>query len=1159
MEESNLLKYIKYYLVVECDKCRKWDADEVLAEAGACLFPVADKLEEINDKKIEDKYGTLSDFKEVLNVFIGTYDLSGYSRSGLVSCLKANLKCKDGQKLLESMKLSFLTESRKDAIREKREDNYKKCYKKDADEVEPLLGPYGQYEYDDKKPLIEKKPAKKKGKFQACETENSKAISDFDSFWKEKALPESLSEGEYFWEKRIPFDTYSEIKEKLKELPLKELIKNHNIKKNKTQSLFFYIACYLAEWFKWEYNGNKGNNGLAEIGLTTNDIHQNFWEMSNLPESYLYQTKTDEFTEGEKNENGTNRRLFSMYVLGGFPFHYICETDRSQSISIFKYIWRINKNQESELDEDAVDDMAKILDKNVVYSKSIKNKASLYEWIKTITDNGSDDGIPVAEADKERDVCKKMKELLECGKKDYYDTCFAPQWSFFMEPDNVETCYCQLRVKVGFLKDEGYISSDCMLHFLGEVPDVVDLQIQMETEEDADQSEIKMTSIRFFRTSGPRSSFVGEGNYCYLSAEMPLSLLPLDFHIVAKTPENNLKKIKEIKCKKYFQLFETDTPYKWADRTDRTANVSLLYFSPEYRLSDDKFGTTWKWIRQECDLSLCGKEGTETVQYRQGKLEIVLDKLPKNLTPVDTSAGVDYWEKNEDGDMENSKLPLLLGCNGFKVSYCKPDDEKTVDVDVSACKYKKENDKEYNSFDEKKPPETGKLNLRVSYGGIERKMEVFFIPNDSKPLLKRNCSKKRLESPLGEMKAGDPSGTFVSFEKEGQEYFYSDVKYPHETDEVPVRIGGDSKYVELKIYRAMNIEKEVYIQRKNDLIKLDNITEIPFILRDKVEVRFINEKEGVERKNCDENKFVDFQKDPRNNYAPLYEDAELKIYAFHKPKSTKYEETCAPEETSQYVFYYADLFHPEKEPKMITASYDEENDVLSLPTKYKKLDSGTIIFQSLKDVVPARYLCPMYPNGNWDFLTNKGYKYQQKDVRNNCFEIASQHHVCFHQFYPLVHLSKYINNMFEFLNDYFEKELTEEDYASLHRFANEFLFDWMLLPLKNWQNLKKKNEKKIDKLFMTSPFVRTETDKNYMKDVLNKYWNLKEENLRLSGKETEKDFIKCIRAGKGKTNSLSLLPYNQNNTDEIIDMLQKIHADHKFCMDLYTGLNNKDI
>jgi hypothetical protein len=135
----------------------------------------------------------------------------------------------------------------------------------------------------------------------------------------------------------------------------------------------------------------------------------------------------------------------------------------------------------------------------------------------------------------------------------------------------------------------------------------------------------------------------------------------------------------------------------------------------------------------------------------------------------------------------------------------------------------------------------------------------------------------------------------------------------------------------------------------------------------------------------------------------------------------------------------------------------------------------------------------------------------------------------------------------------------------MHRFANEFHFEWLLLPFDFWRKeCKDESDKELaEKLFRSNPYINSPIEKTCLDLILEQYWNLpksmcwkfqrknKIESIALqSMRGEEKDFTFFTQRSK-----TGILTYPTEN----IKVLTEIYEDDGFYKKLQKEIFEKII
>lgn len=1143
MIHSAIIRNIKFRLVQRfiSNNGEVWHVDELLAETGALLYPFKDQIKFTCNGAIEG--GNLFKIHKSLLAYCkkSNHSLCSYSCTSLAEYLKHywvqslsfEMKCDMAKEI------TFIQSVEKDGYislkgNEKVYDSIIRLGPKLLDAkygVEQFIKP--NLNVADEKVKMEKSYRAKKL------DQNNIVISDlerdFQDFWKSNKLPISLKYGEYFWNYKICTEVYEMIKAQLHSL---DLASSNKLRKKYA----FHIVLFLSEWFKREYSGNNNENGLMQIGLSSNNSSQ-IWENANMPAQYLL--GSDNMTEW----------LFSMYVLGGFPLKYISKVGRFDRL--FKGIWGIQ--QDNEADEEAIREIANSFDgNNVVYRQSLLN-GSLYHLIMEIVSNE----YPIADPDKSIEPYLSFKQLLQDGKKASFESFFSSEWMIYTE-DQSEMCECVFRLKIGNKKDNCYIPYSILRHW--NIPNYHNLNEFVLGIETGEGEKIGNT-IRFSKTGGGEKPFVGWSNSCYLWGEFSESN-PSDIRIVLYEVNDLMREqvicIKTFVPSGFFHLFATGRPYEWSTSRSNTAESAILYLPTLFTIdSRNEVGSKiignqqWNWVDIYENTNLCNISTGDifSITVNRGSLGLKFKMEEKTIC---------YNSRNEikcvsviDGVECIETLPLLLGYNGIRKIIYYPFEEgeaqkryRPSDPSIS-IEYKQIGvDRNYRNWRDADKLKTGKIQLRISVEGYQKIFTCFYLKNSTNTnCIERNLQEKQITFRIDTdmIFSSDLNGCFLDDNQMNQcEFIFQESESSPKQDVVSFCIGTDVSYAEINIYRAREC-REIYL--KNFLIKAytqsncNEEIEVPFILSDKFEIRTIDVN-GVRRDKLGECIWVKHDLNLINigDNGMLDEKAAIRYYLYANRDKNRDDKSVDIDlgkgGIDQYEFYRWKM-DSKFAPKLLLVTYCRDSETLNIPIE--GLQEGELIFQSLKNGIPRHYLKPIYPNFPWMQLENRIYR---TNVLINCFEVACMHKVYFGQFYPLRRLMDEPSGLIDFLKSYllYKGKFSKYDICNLHRFAHEFLFEWMFLPQSIWKR-KFNNEELVricNDLFRTSPFLRGYADKVYFERFIEYYWTLNRlpwwSHFKRSN-SLENRLIQCVR-GTGKDFSL----FHENQVDERIIFLKDIYA-----------------
>ena len=242
--------------------------------------------------------------------------------------------------------------------------------------------------------------------------------------------PEKRREAQYIWQWFLTMDEYNSIKECLSQYKLPTPGKWDN----KTVHL---LALYIGEFYKREYDDNNKALFAQFDENSPNFKFRNFDKICN-------------FLNIEPYRRDNQAHLFTLYVNGGLPIHYIStklDDDKTNSL-----IDGLSKLLDTEDDIDRIEGEESLERVNTALRGSYQNGHSIYEYIQALLlgketwndlDNDSSDFIDfkekIKEANKKTTERKKFKILYSLWTyldnsniKEFYIT---PQLRFNPEED----------------------------------------------------------------------------------------------------------------------------------------------------------------------------------------------------------------------------------------------------------------------------------------------------------------------------------------------------------------------------------------------------------------------------------------------------------------------------------------------------------------------------------------------------------------------------------------------------------------------------------------------------------------------------------------------------------------------------------------------------
>ena len=218
----------------------------------------------------------------------------------------------------------------------------------------------------------------------------------------------------YVWRLRLSEADFNEIETCLKTIVDKEGV----IALSKSDNAIMTIA-YMAEWYKRRYQ--SGNKCELTDGINLEEL----WDNAGISKKrYLY-----------KDENGSKRWLYSIYVLGGLAIQH--ELARNDNMKFLKGLCRIYHGENYTLEN--LDEASRA----VAFRESIKRQHSLYEYMRQIL-NGTmpfhEDDLADAGSDVNRFVATVKAandEILKVKFRFEWQVTFSPQYTCMTRRLNV--------------------------------------------------------------------------------------------------------------------------------------------------------------------------------------------------------------------------------------------------------------------------------------------------------------------------------------------------------------------------------------------------------------------------------------------------------------------------------------------------------------------------------------------------------------------------------------------------------------------------------------------------------------------------------------------------------------------------------------------------
>lgn len=989
------------------------------------------------------------------------------------------------------------------------------------------------------------------------------AIKDLKAKYKQLEKPDE----KYYWKWEVSTEDYEEIRRLLINVDFSERTRD------KIRICAPQLAFYIAEWYKREYDGFESENCLESIGIPSSSFNKDIWEYSHSPEERPYCTA----------DTNINEWLYSMYVMGGFPIKYTKRSSRFSSL--FDNIWGDDQEQDV-ISEEQLNEITQGFDGNQVIKNSLMS-GSLHDYYRYLR---IQETMPIAESDKDKDPFADFIRNLQEGKKKYYEQYIKPIWLLYLDP-NEDIIEGYVRISFGKKDDKCYIPYECLEYWnVPHLNTVQEFDIEVSSKDSADVKK----NIHFSKTGPGNSPFAGWSRDNVIT----LPINPCNNESICVSLVVNGSDKFQIDRPFTFgdsrQFFKTNKPYEWSSKTDNSAHTAVLYNPISLKLSDEKTllpedrpkekyfeedGQAWMWMVLNDKVILNSSDGSPIIYAPQNHSLEFSFKTKKETIKYSNFRDVVYYQRIED-ELVQTAVPLLYE-RGLTVLYTPYGSKNAEKLERSQYDlfYKCEGDSRYNPWGKDSTVTQGLIQLKAvcKKNGASATKQVYYIPNPE-PIRRLPNENKIIFNGLSDIYFPD-SDSYVALCKDdnGIMIYTDDIVsgYMPQSDTIPFRIGQpDESYLEINVYRSC-ICKELYLRNLSEPIRRYDgsrgMVEIPFVLRHNFEVRTINEN-GVSRTKCGEDVYMRFDTDDviidNENGFKYYNTTKRYNLACSNPENVEIQLETGP---AEYRFYYWSMEVGE-EPVLLEQVYDEGTKKLTVDTSYLAKNKSGIVFQSLRGVSPRHYITPVEGS-------KRSQRYEVK-----CFEVACEHEIPFQVFPCLKDIflkskdSHDFDNLGRFWVDFMRKRKwapVGKDLKNLHRFAYEFLFDWILIPKRFWVSTLLKDDfdpsigiknpvcrETMTKLFRTSPYLQKE-NKEYLERILELYWDiyfLRWDFTKRSSK-TENLFLQCLRGLFKTTKSQSDYSCLEDDYELRISRLKAFHNDSTLYEKVYRlmvqQINNK--
>ena len=1114
MNESRIIKSVKYHAIRLLLDGEYWHIDKLFAYAVAIIYPFIDQV------KYDNQSGSIKLFVKVLSKFLRTSkskNLDVLSFDGLVSFFISEF-CPT---VTDSLKKECLSESISliaaigaDGFiswRGKTEvyNSIVNTYENDA-----YLHGYGDETYntpiaEDEKSDIEELLSNqvmevvnvpKMKKARQCmsngvkETEEEKVLN---KLWREEIFGDHYKECmPYVWKLQIPYRLYCELKEALQSVF--KVAKQSTLLNNHCEKIFVYVA----EWFKWEYQPGSQSNAFSDLGVK--NISGKVWESLNKWQNFRYSGETNDI------------HLYSIYALGGFPLLAILKSDRIDNLF------------ECLLHEDDIDVLTESLLKVIpglsdAFRQSLAD-SELGSWSKYIQALSDSPEQLYADCDKDtNEYVMHFYERLENGRRASVEKAINHFWIFYTSPD-CEEITGDIIVEVGRNKKDSKSNGCVAAEVLNSNEDQLYIGIECQNE---------IINYRKYSRTSDCKRFVGWGTTSnrmrgYIEdLSQPINVCKYN---ISQLQAGKGEKVKSFELgNKYIELYATDDGSGWTTLRECQGNAKAVFFpSGIYDIIGDISNLQNKVIGEDiwslCEFSegitLKNKQtGKEYNLYQEGKISVKITPKTDVIKYYDSSRSLIKCFING----QEQYLPLLMGVPSGRCIVFHDENKANIRFRDIEAEYIQNHSRNQLL---KMSPKPGLITLDIKQHNFKRK--YIYLPKDA---IKRNLESETIIfdnlAEVIKIEYVSPNGDIELLSSN----VYKDVNLEQlnlvDTIEDVIQFRfymTEHDFIELDVYRPINCRElslgNRVIKRYNDN-DIDNKERIklPYILRDKFGLK-VFDKFGV--KNI--SSFRDFQWFIPASTIQVCDEFDMYMYIDRQVKNEPIGVLdIGPRGWDQYKFYYwsVDMNEP---PQQVTTSYDYEKKHLIVSTELIQNKTG-LIFQSLEGCAPRHYvkaICGVTGRTNSKELVELAYK---------CYKMAILHNVTFTLFDPL----KMVVENIEDLRDFYKLAVADkscskaEIYKNLHKLANEFGFEWFLLPHRFWRR-KSIDKEQAMKFLQSSNFIRTSIDKQLVGRFLTIYLN---QNLKEGVQVRKQSIAKTFRYMRGLKKDPKMIPVSIENVEAI--------------------------
>lgn len=897
--------------------------------------------------------------------------------------------------------------------------------------------------------------------------------------------PMGLSTYRYMWQYKATAKDYLSLLKTINDLDYSVrniLYQNIDGYQTGTTNVARAIALVISEWYKREASSLDGDRAMDIFTNEKMPSPEKIWKAAGFDDELLHKAKK------------ASLRQTAMCVMGGFPLKYVIDADN-------RFEALINKLSEEE-DEDDMGTWDMLFDaNNSVFSGSLNNGSckafvdSLWNYLES--DEYS--YLPFSFEDLEDNTFKQFCRLIKNGYDKKIREDYFKETHLIYTSDEDYELQAQIFVQIGFKKDNHILFSSQL--------EKLNTGINITTENKlifylkayyANGTSKCSAPCCYNKIGNHRNDFVSTNTYP-LSLEYDLfNIVKVDLIIHSYSGIETC--MKSFFVGDYMELFSTDIAYCWSSRKKTAINKAIIFnygkfqdfgnlTTIEKRSFDlNSYKPTWSWILQNNYLNIKDVDGNsyefKYINTPQIQASFSHSDIDRSIRTIDGM--IEYFSESNCG-----RIQLLFG------------ERKTLNLSILLInsegrirksndfilEYKEEGKYRFSEWTEHSSPNQGFLSIRVSTNSVDRipfTTDVYYIPS-ANPVIRELDNNKIVFNDIDQVSAYDESKkTYCPLSNN----FYFDAppsdisNMPSIRDTISFRIGNNTNYVILEVYRAFFLQELIRNGKPFKSFFSNSRRQIPILYQKDMSVRTINE-EGCKItfiENTNQIKTKDYFSLPWTlcNLIPINRSVDVYIYKSLSINGSCLNAPVSPRHFEQYRFFYWTGYRRDV-PKLLKSNYHDN--ILSIDCAECKSDRG-VIFQSQKDCTPNNYFRPYYVRGSIisDMIPPHFNLVYSNDDIFYAYKLFCEHKTYAAVFSPLYKLRSDRMNQKDLLSFILCESgynLNKESICLLTRLANEVGFEWILIPRRNIQAIVRQSHEKreqcissLRRLFADSPIVK---------------------------------------------------------------------------------------